>query len=596
VSRSPVGKEKLNPTQQYIDAWSELAELIRQGRSFSGLERNCAFLNTRGPRFADVSTASGLDHIDDGRTVALVDWDHDGDLDLWYANRTGPRVRFLRNDVPTKHGAVAFRLVGDPSKRTPRDALGARVEVHLGDDLKLSRTLYGGDAYLSQSSKWIHFGLGKAEKIDKVIVRWPGDGTREEFRGISVGGRFVLSQGSGKAEPATKRARTPSLAAKTPSAPPLTEKARIRFAHRDSVPQLTFQTFDGNAVPVAGKGKPTLVNLWATWCVPCLKELKHFAKAEEEIKKSGLRIITLNVDGLQKKDGASVDPAARIKELGVNFPSGAATEQIVEALGAVQKMGVYRQRTLPLPSSYLIDGEGRLAVLYKGPVTVEQLLADVATIDATAKAALDNAVPFAGRWAREGFPSHDFAPKIASIYGEGGYFDDAVVYLESRLPAESEELRKAKDDASRQRASKRIADVRFEISNYALRAGDAAKSVTTLRSVLDDSPNDLRAVMTLARILAAFDDASVRDGAEAVRLAREACERTKFRNIDALDVYAAALAEVGRFDEAIKTIAQAMQGLRALGQNARIPEFQKRSQLYETGRPFRYDASGKPAN
>ena len=64
--------------------------LLREGHSFSGHERNCVFLNDSGNRFSDISAVSGLDFPDDGRGVSVTDWDHDGDLDVWLANRTGP--------------------------------------------------------------------------------------------------------------------------------------------------------------------------------------------------------------------------------------------------------------------------------------------------------------------------------------------------------------------------------------------------------------------------------------------------------------------------------------------------------------------------
>ena len=100
-----------------------LHALIRNGHSFSGRERHCCFLNTGGRQFANVSAISGLDLVDDGRAAACVDWDQDGDLDLWLSNRTGPQVRFLRNDVPTSHHYLAVRLIG---RTCNRDAIGAR--------------------------------------------------------------------------------------------------------------------------------------------------------------------------------------------------------------------------------------------------------------------------------------------------------------------------------------------------------------------------------------------------------------------------------------------------------------------------------------
>ena len=69
--------------ERYLKAWRALGNILSDGGSWSGHERNCCFLNTRGERFADVSSAVGFDHDSDGRGVALVDWDHDGDLDVW---------------------------------------------------------------------------------------------------------------------------------------------------------------------------------------------------------------------------------------------------------------------------------------------------------------------------------------------------------------------------------------------------------------------------------------------------------------------------------------------------------------------------------
>ena len=79
----------------------ELARMMSEGRSFSARERNVCLLNAaggpgEGRRFADISALTGLDYKDDGRAVALVDWDHDGDQDLWISNRNDEQRRIPR--------------------------------------------------------------------------------------------------------------------------------------------------------------------------------------------------------------------------------------------------------------------------------------------------------------------------------------------------------------------------------------------------------------------------------------------------------------------------------------------------------------------
>ena len=148
--------------------------------------------------FCDISALTGLDLPDDGRGIGRVDWDRDGDLDFLVSNRSAPRLRLLRNDLPAENGFVALRLVGTKSNR---DAIGARVSVHLdgGKALPLVKTLRAGDGFLSQSSKWLHFGLGGHGGAVTVEVRWPSGGV-ERFPGLASASFHLLREGQGQAE------------------------------------------------------------------------------------------------------------------------------------------------------------------------------------------------------------------------------------------------------------------------------------------------------------------------------------------------------------------------------------------------------------
>lgn len=578
------------PFGEYIDAWERVAEMIRAGRSFSGHERDCCFLNTGGERFADVSAAVGLDHADDGRAVALADWDHDGDVDLWVTYRTGPRVRFLRNDLDPRGRFLQVRLAGDPARRTNRDAAGARVEVHLGGPRprKLVQTLYAGDAFLSQSTKWLHFGLGKDAVIEKLVVRWPAAGAPvETFTGLEPDRRYVIAQGTGRAEPAPANRGVLRLAVSALQAPPLSDRARIRFASPRPLTALRCRGFDGKDLIVGGqRSGPLLVNLWATWCAPCLGELREFTAASRRFREGGIEVIALNVDALASDPGADrvakKDAASVLAGIGFPFSAGNATSEVLQAFDAALRDAIYRHRPLPVPSSFLLDAQGRLAAAYRGPVEVSRVLADAKTLSVDPGRAKSHAVPFPGRWSAESFVTNPIA--IADVYLEGAYLDDAKEYLDRFL---------AKGPASgldERTRRLQLADVYFYLGRIAHLQGRAPDAVQQFEAALGQRPGFPPAAGALARLRAASEDASVRDGAEALRLARLALE-SGGEHPAALDTLAAAYAESGDFASALQTAQKAFELARAKGAERLAAEIARHRSLYEAREPLR-EAAG----
>ena len=134
ASQSPTEGEDAG---EYQDAWAAVSRLMDSGASWSGHERNCAYLNLGDGRFADVSAVAGFDFLDDARAVARVDWDGDGALDAWVKNRTSPALRFLRNQTGGPAHAVTLELQGTECNR---DAVGARVELRAGGRLRWTLT------------------------------------------------------------------------------------------------------------------------------------------------------------------------------------------------------------------------------------------------------------------------------------------------------------------------------------------------------------------------------------------------------------------------------------------------------------------------
>ncbi len=509
MSRSPVDASALKPSDEYLDAWQQLAKLIQQGRSFSGRERNCCFLNVGGGRFADVAGAIALDLIDDGRTLAVTDWDHDGDLDLWLANRTSPRVRMLRNDMPTPHHYLALRLIGDPQQKCNRDAVGARVEVQLAatPPRTLVRTLYAGDAFLSQSSKLLHFGLGTDAKIERLVVHWPGQRQSEEFFGVAVDRHWILRQGSGEAKPWKRPVASSKLAPSQLDPLSLTQRLRVRLTTPVEVPDETYLDWDGNRVRLHDAPRqPVLINLWASWCRPCLQELRELADQQARLHEAGLSVLALNIEAIEGGEPPVSDQLKQtLRDLAVPFSAGLATQPLVAALDRIQREAVYRQRPLPLPSSFLLDAQHRVVAIYKGPVEVDQLIEDVRNIPVgeDPRRARDLAIPLSGRWATEHFVTNPIA--IGNIYLEGGYPADARDYLQRYLvksPAPTDGDRSP--IAAQQRL--RLADVYYLLGKTSRVALSTNEAIASYRQALRLNPRLRTAHVELGAMLTGSGD------------------------------------------------------------------------------------------
>ncbi|MEO2048690.1 MAG: tetratricopeptide repeat protein [Pirellulales bacterium] len=375
MSRSP-NNEKAAPTRQWWQARNELAQMMKRGRSFSGHERHCCFMNTGGKRFATVSATSGLDFPDDGRALAITDWDQDGDLDLWVSNRNAPRLRFMRNNLQSENQFIALRLIGNGTT-TNRDAVGARVEIFFnqaGTDQHV-KTLRAGEGFLSQSSKWLHFGVVDGATIDKIAVHWPG-GDLEEYTQFEVDHRYILQQGTSRH--LLVKSHHEQLVVAPSTVPPYnpSRMARIPLVVSLPMPSLSYTDFHGNHQTMTfDSGKPILLNLWASWCQPCVAELKELTAREAELQEAGIVTVALAVDGV---DGKDFEAASRMAER-MNFPflTGRANSDLLDVLQRLNNNLLVSWRPLPIPTSFLIDREGRLTVIYKGQVSVDQLLRDI---------------------------------------------------------------------------------------------------------------------------------------------------------------------------------------------------------------------------
>ncbi|MEO8268239.1 MAG: CRTAC1 family protein, partial [Aureliella sp.] len=105
------------------------------------------------------------------RSSLIYDLDEDGDLDIVTNDFNAPPMVLISN-LDERNSDLHFLKVKLQGTVSNRDALGAKVEVVLGDQV-LTQVHDGQSGYLSQSSLPLYFGLGKSTSVEKVIVHWP---------------------------------------------------------------------------------------------------------------------------------------------------------------------------------------------------------------------------------------------------------------------------------------------------------------------------------------------------------------------------------------------------------------------------------------
>ena len=531
---------------EYFAGWSALALLLEQGKSWSGNERNTAYLNLGNSGFCDVSAVTGLDFADDGRAVAFVDWDHDGDLDVWMRNRTGPRLRFMRNgsdELPGKHGFVAFKLRGTT---TNAQAIGARVELVSGEGRGAERrlqTLTAGDAFLSQSSKWVHFGIGGEEGPFEAVVRWPGGGT-ERFSGILPDERYELVEGSDRATRWSAPGRPPATASRkadpVPSKP-ASPGPEAAYLARVPLPSLSYLGFDDEERAVtAADAQATLVLFWASWCAPCVAELRELAAHEAELRRAGLEVVALTVDGIDPGYETTPKDAQRLLErYSFPFTTGIATTELLTKIELIQSYFYTRVPPLGVPVSFLLDDEGNLVASYRGAVDPPTLIADVGSSGTlSAEEWLARCAPFPGRWL-DGYVPFNPTP-LAEVFGER-FPEDARRYLRIAI----EQGRQLLEDSSGRSAAdaallrQNVALTLSRLAGMEYAGGQRAEAAMALSEALEIWPDFARAHMNLALLLR--DEGEVD---QAIRHLREAL-RIEPQSDDARRGLASALRQRG---------------------------------------------------
>jgi hypothetical protein len=192
------GRVERGPTEvRDVGKDAQPRESVKMTREFWAMyaEPNEIYLNDGTGHFTPVASTTDpfLNNIATSRGLAMGDVDNDGDLDMLVVNACDQAKLYLNDAV--KQGNWLIVRVVDP-RFGGRDAYGAVITVVSGES-RWIRPANPGSSYCSSHDPRVHFGLGSAERVDRVEVLWP-DGSVESFEGGAVNQFRVLQYGRGQ--------------------------------------------------------------------------------------------------------------------------------------------------------------------------------------------------------------------------------------------------------------------------------------------------------------------------------------------------------------------------------------------------------------
>jgi len=314
--------------------------------NYSGYERDRFWVNPgAGAPFRELGYSVGLDYDADGRANLAFDFDNDGDLDL--ALLSLQRLQLLENLSPGGRHWVRLRL---QATRGEPHALGAvvQVETAAGSQVDFVKATGG----LSTATPLdLHFGLGDADVVDALSVRWP-DGSQQRFEAVAADGLWLVKQGEERLTRLPLRRWAERL-------------EDVRPAGSVALPE-RLPLLKGGESALPRDGKPTVLNFFASWCAPCREELPVLQRLAA--RRDDVEVVLVNVD-------EDLEAAKRfVRETGVRLPVHRPTGSLLADLfgGASEEVR--------LPATIVFDAQGEMRRAFSRSLSASDLDAAIRSV------------------------------------------------------------------------------------------------------------------------------------------------------------------------------------------------------------------------
>jgi len=145
-----------------------------------------------------------------------------------------------------------------------------------------------------------------------------------------------------------------ALAISVATAPAQAQEEGPRIGH--GAPGFDLERLDGGRAELDGlRGRPVIINFWASWCAPCRVEMPDLISAWREHGGKGLQVLAVNLTDQERRK----DVTRFVTELGMPFPV------LLDSRGKVREL----YALVSLPTTVFLDSAGIVRSVQSGPLT-----------------------------------------------------------------------------------------------------------------------------------------------------------------------------------------------------------------------------------